>query len=387
VLHVVPDISRAFGGPTQALLGYLAASLTAGIDAAVAAPQPPAEDLAWFRGQAGDTSVHAFPAWGRGPARLSPALLSYLGTELRSVDVVHVHGLFNAISTLAARRCRRARVPYIIRPFGTLSRYTFEHRRTILKLAYFSILDAPAIRAAGALHFTTVEERDEARRLAAVRAVPASVVPPPWLSDAGSAANVGRRVARVREDSGPETVLFLSRLHRKKGLETLIDAWPAVRIERPTARLIIAGSGHADYERELRARVLRDGNDGSVHFTGFVTGAEKARWLAEADVFVLPSFHENFGVSVLEAVASGMPAVVSPDVQLAAVVEEHRLGAVVPRDPTTLARGILSVLGDKALRQRCASQGAAVIQSLFSPTTIGAQLRTMYEVARSRSTI
>ena len=159
-----------------------------------------------------------------------------------------------------------------------------------------------------------------------------------------------------------------------------------MRAQRPESRLIIAGSGAPDYERALKARVVQSGSADSVHFAGFVTGADKAHWLAEADVFVLPSYHENFGVSVLEAVAAGVPAVVSPEVQLAGVVKEHRLGAVVPREPAMLARGILSVLADSALRERVAAEGNRVVQSLFSPETIGLQLRAMYDLARSRST-
>lgn len=386
VLHVIPDISRAFGGPTSALLGFLAACRAAGIDAAVAAPAPSGEDLAWFRRQAGDTPVHVFPAHGRGSARVAPALLAHLRAERDALDAVHVHGMFNAVSTFTARSCRRAGVPYVIGPFGTLSRYTFAHKRTLVKRAYFSLLDAPAIRGAGAMHFTTVHERDEARRLDAVRAVPSIVVPPAWVHDAGTPIAGGRRDAGSAGRSSAETVLFLSRLHPIKAIEALIDAWPAVRAERPSARLIIAGSGDPEYTRTLEARVLHSGIGESVRFTGFVTGAEKARWLSEADVFVLPSYHENFGVSVLEAVAAGVPAVVSPDVQLAGVVEEHRLGAVVAREPAMLACGILTVLGNAALRQRVAAEGSAVVQSLFAPEIIGLQLRAMYELARSRST-
>lgn len=387
VLHVMPDISRAFGGPTQALLGYLAAGRAAGIDAAVAAPEPPPEDLDWVRRQAGGAPVHVFPTRGRGSARVSPALLEHLRAQRDSVDVVHIHGMFNGISTLAARSCRRSKIPYVIGPFGTLSRYTFAHKRTLVKRGYFFLLDAPAIRGAGAMLFTTAEERDEARRFAAVRSVRSAVVPPPWIPDAAARAGEGSHARRSHDNGGAETVLFLGRLHPIKALESLIDAWPAVHAARPQARLILAGSGDPDYARDLEARVVQKGIGRSVQFTGFVTGADKARWLADADVFVLPSFHENFGVAALEAIAAGIPAVVSPDVQLGPVVRDHRLGAVVPREPTALASGILAVLGDSALRQRCAAEGAAVVNSLFSPEVIGPQLRAMYELARSPSTL
>jgi glycosyltransferase involved in cell wall biosynthesis len=386
VLHVMPDISRAFGGPTQALLGYLAAGRAAGIDAGVAAPEPPPADLDWVRRQAGGVPVDVFVTRGRGSARVSTTLLDHIRAQRDAIDVVHIHGLFNGISTFAARTCRRAKIPYVIGPFGTLSRYTFANRRRLLKRAYFSLLDAPAIRGAAAMLFTTMEERDEARRFGVVRTARSAVVPPPWIPDAAARVSEGRHRAGAPQGSRTETVLFLGRLHPIKALESLIDAWPAVHAARPNARLVLAGSGDPGYARELEARVAQKGIAHSVRFTGFVTGADKASWLAGADVFVLPSYHENFGVAALEAVASGVPAIVSPDVQLGPVVREHRLGAVVPRDPATLASGILSVLADSALRERCAVEGAVVVNSLFSPEVIGPQLRAMYELARPRST-
>jgi glycosyltransferase involved in cell wall biosynthesis len=386
VLHVIPDLSRAFGGPTSALLGFLAASRAAGIDAAVAAPSPSDEDLDWFRRQAGETEVHVYPTRWRGSARVAPGIVDYLRVQAGSFDAVHIHGMFNGISTSAARAARGASLPYVIGPFGTLSRYTFAHRRTLLKRAWHSLLDAPAVRRAGAMHFTTVHERDEARRLEAVRSVPSVVVPPAWIPHP-SVAEPGAHGPSSTVSAQAGTVLFLGRLHPIKALEALIDAWPRVRASRPRARLLIAGSGDPEYERAIKARVVQSGSAGSIEFTGFVTGAEKSRLLTEADAFVLPSYHENFGMSVVEAITNGVPAVVSPDVQLAEVVAEHRLGAVVSRDPASLAEGILSVLGDPALRHRCATEGRAIMQSLFSPRTIGLQLRAMYELARSRPTV
>ena len=381
VLHVAPDLSRAFGGPTEALLGFLAAARSAGIDTEVVGPMPPVEDLEWFRSRAPGVPVHAFPTRGRGSARMSPALLRYLRSRESAVDAVHVHGMFNAISTFAARACLRGAVPYVIGPFGTLSRYTFEHKRRLLKRAYHALLDAPAIRGVGAMHFTTVHERDEARRLEAVRAVPAAVVPPPWLPDPSRVDDAARRRTASRGGDG-ETVLYLSRLNPIKGLETLIDAWPAVRSLRPTARLVIAGSGDPAYERSLRSRVSERVQDGSVSFTGFVKGAEKARLLREADVFALTSFHENFGVAVIEAIAAGLPAVITPEVQVSDVVRENSLGTVVARTPADVAAGIVATLDDGALRERCAAHGPELVRSLFTLESVGERLRDMYDLAR-----
>lgn len=376
ILHVMPSIAREFGGPTEALLGYLEAGRRAGLEADVAAPSCSAEDERRFGERAGRSRVFVFPRLGRGPLSPSPAMLRWLAARAPAYDVVHVHGLLNLVSSLAARQCARARRPFVVRPFGTLSRYTFEHRRSAPKRLYFRSLDAPVLRRAGAVHYTTEEERDEAEWHGLRLAVRGHVVPPPWVAGddpAAPARDAGRPGRRV---------LFLSRLHPKKGLELLCDAWPAVRARIPEAELVVAGSGTPDYEARLEARVMQIGGAGAgIRLAGFVAAGAKADTLASADCFVLPSFHENFGVAVLEAAAAGLPVVVSPDVQLASFVRRHRLGAVVAREPEALAEALVQVLGDAELRARCARDGPALVRESFSPGAVGRGLAAMYEAA------
>ena len=374
----MPSLARAYGGPTQSLLAFLAASRSAGIDATVLAPHGPAEDLAWVRGHLpSGVEVETFPATGVGHMKVAPAMLRRIRALGPRMDAVHVHGVFNLVSDLGARAALDAGAPLVVRPFGTLSRYTFEYRRGWAKRIYFRILERPTLRRAAAIHFTTETERREADRPGMELGGKGIVVPPPW-----SAPVPPPRVPSARA----RTVVFLSRLHPVKAVEALIDAWPLVQAARPDARLVIAGDGPPEYLSRLRERVLQTTTEPrDVAFPGFVTGAAKAECLAEADLFVLPSYHENFGIAVLEAVAAGLPVVVSPDVQLASFVTEQGLGRVTERDPRALADTILGALDDEALRRRCATDGAAVIQRTFSPAAIGTQLRELYRVAAERA--
>ena len=117
-------------------------------------------------------------------------------------------------------------------------------------------------------------------------------------------------------------------------------------------------------------------------FWGFVSGTEKQRVLREAWAFALPSHQENFGVAVLEAIAAGLPVVLSAEVQLRALVEAKDLGVIVDRtDPGPIAEGLRAVLDDAARRKRVAEQGPAAVQETFSLGQVGTQLRTLYEQA------
>jgi glycosyltransferase involved in cell wall biosynthesis len=370
VLHVLPSISRTYGGPTFALAGYSLASIAAGAVLTIAAPHPDSDD-GWLVTQLPEAEVRTFRNYGRGAFFAAPALHAWLRKNGSQFDVVHIHGLLNPVSSFAARRCVREGWPLAIRPFGTTSRYTFAHRRGALKRAYSAILDRANLRRAGAIHFTTADERDES----AWQGIPwggrAFVIPPPWLASPDS------KVKEVRSDR--QRILFLSRLHPKKHVELLLHAWPLVQQRAPDAQLLIAGDGDPEYVRALRARAERAG--GTVRFLGYVEGEAKRKLLADADLFVLPSLHENFGIAVLEAIASGLPVVVTPEVQLSHFIEEHSLGLVTQRSPEALAGAIVSALVDVELNDRCRNQGAALVTQYFSQQTIGERLLEMYRFA------
>jgi glycosyltransferase involved in cell wall biosynthesis len=377
VLHVTPSLERAYGGPTRSLAGFVRAAGRAGIAASVAGPACAADDLVAFEDEAGDHEQFLFPAFGRAAAVSSPALWRWLGREARRFDVVHVHGLFNPVSSLAARLCRTAGVAFAVRPFGTLSRFTFRHRRTGMKELYFRFVDGPNLAAARAIHFTTDAEAEQARWRGIDFDGRSWVVPPPWMAP--------RRTGTVRDER--PTVAFISRLHPVKDVEALLHAWVEVVFQVPDAQLVVAGSGAAAYTASLKALRDRLGIADSVDFTGFLAGAARERLLERAWAFALPSRHENFGVAVLDAMGAGLPVVITPDVQLAGFVLEHGLGAVVERDPAALAGALVGVLRDDALRARCALEAPARIASEFSDERIGSRLVSMYEAAAGRTNV
>jgi glycosyltransferase involved in cell wall biosynthesis len=367
----MPNVSRAFGGPTESLIGYTQAATTQGLDVHVAAPDVSAEDATWLRRQLPEATFHGFAAAGRHAYVVAPGLWAWLGRAGSSFDVVHVHGLFNPVSSLSARVSVARGYPTVMRPFGTLSRYTFS-RRSALKRLYFRWIDRPALQQAAALHFTTEAEEEEARRLPLAFGDRAHVVPPPWR---GSTAPPDLNAKAERP-----TVLFMSRLHPKKNVSGLIEAWRHVVDAHPDAQLWIAGDGDAAYVERLHDAVADYSLSDAVSFLGFVQGDEKARVLRKAWAFALPSHQENFGVAVLEAVAAGLPVVISPEVQLRAFVDAHDLGHVADRhDPAALASALDHLLTDAAFRARVATAGPQAVATTFALDRIGQQLAALYQ--------
>ena len=377
VLHIAPSIARSYGGPTQSLLGYVIAGRRLGIEVSIAAPAPGArhagapDDAAAITDHAEGAHLELFRSFGSGAFATSPSLVRWAARNAKKYDVVHVHGLFNPISSLAARSCIHARSAVIIRPFGTLSRYTFAHRRTALKRVYFSLLERRNITHAAGIHFTTTTERDEAKWRGLSFDRRAYVVPPPFIDD-------GHRPPPDDPGSATPTVLFLGRLNPIKNIEALLEAWPTVHQHAPSAKLAVAGSGDPRYVAELMQRAHRLGINSDVRFAGIVSGPVKERLLRSASVVVLPSFHENFGMVVLEAVAAGAPVIVSPDVQLAPFLREYGLGTVVNPQPALLAKAIIAALDDAELKERVRLTGRAAVSKSFSPEVVGRLLLDMY---------
>jgi glycosyltransferase involved in cell wall biosynthesis len=332
------------------------------------------DDRDWLQSSLPGTSIHSFPGAGSNAFVFSPRLLLWLARHAREFDVIHVHGLLNPVSSLSASVALKRKVPLVLHPFGTMSRYTFGHRRTRLKKAYFRLLDGPHLRKAGAVHFTTATERDESRWRGIEWGSRAHIIPPPWIGDEAPLP--------PRDFDRPgNRVVIIARLNPVKNLEALLDAWSIVMTKMPDAHLTIAGDGDPDYVGGLQKHSMRNRISGNVKFAGFLTGGHKASLLQSADLFVLPSYHENFGVVVIEALSAGVPVLVTPEVQLSSFVAEHGLGRIVSRDPQTLADGIVAALNDKELRTRCHAICPGLVRANFAPEKIGLMLKSMYESA------
>ena len=183
----------------------------------------------------------------------------------------------------------------------------------------------------------------------------------------------------------PPSVLTMSRLDPKKGLELLIDAFHAVTGHGPlsTWRLVIAGDGDPRYVERLRDRAGRGPAAGRVRFTGWVSGVEQDRLIAASTLVASPSAQENFGLSLMEAMAAGLPALVTPGVNLASELEAAGAGWVVLAEPGALAAALRGILGDRAeLRRRGAA--ARELASGYRWANSTAHLVALYETVRRR---
>jgi glycosyltransferase involved in cell wall biosynthesis len=172
----------------------------------------------------------------------------------------------------------------------------------------------------------------------------------------------------------------LSRLHPKKGLETLVDAFLDLPSQNASGhwRLVIAGDGEARYVHDLHARVRDQKGRDRVLFTGWLDGPERHSALYEASLLVLTSHQENFALSVVEALACSVPVLVSEQVNLAQEVEEAKAGWVVPIEKTLVKRCLVEALGQEGERSRRGRSGREWVGKRFRWPLVADQLKDLY---------
>jgi len=293
----------------------------------------------------------------------SCSLSRWLAESVRGYDLLHVHAVFSFASTCAMRRARLCRVPYLTRPLGQLCQWSLQ-RSALKKRLYLALVERANLRGAAALHFTTQQEQDEAAGLGLGTrgfVAPHGIDLPTTVPDAR---------ARLRMKLGlpadEKIVLFLSRVHPKKGLHVLI---PALARLAPHERFTFVLAGNAEppeYGAQVNQLLRETGLAARTRREDFASGEWKQTLLQGADVFALTSHSENFGIAVVEAMAAGLPVGVTPGVALAREVAEFQTGAVPDMQPDAVATALAKLLPDHNRRQALGRAGARLVHEHFT---------------------
>ena len=286
VLHVISGLGRSSGGPARSCQGLVAAECAAGLDAWV---WPIGGGNPWIDGV---RAVHL---------RLDDA--AALRKTLVEFDLVHIHGLWDLRLHKVVVACRRAGVKYVIAPRGMLEPWSLRQKWLKKRIARFVYQDGD-LHGAVALHATAESEAGQFRKLGFKNPV---IVSP-------NGVNVPASFAREdRSEHGPRRVLFVSRMHPKKGVLELVDAWAKILPQTTNwiCELVYTVSGELEkeYEAKVKARVKELGLERQFVFTGALNDDEKWKAYARADLFALPTYSENFGIVVAEALWAGVPVI------------------------------------------------------------------------------
>jgi glycosyltransferase involved in cell wall biosynthesis len=380
VLHVINSVSPSCGGTTTAVWSVLDSLRLSGVqtDLVTTNDDGPGRFLQVPLGEPRLERGHRvvyFPRQTHFYAVSTP-LAHWVHRNAHHYDIVDAHGLFTFAPLAAAALAGRRGVPFVLRPSGVLNRWGRTHRRPALKRSSIRLLESPLLRRAARVVFTSRSELDEARELG-LPFRPAVLPLGLDLPDSPPAASAGPD--HCGEVPQLETILFLARIAPIKNLDVLLHAFALVVSEFPGLRLVVAGDGPRDLVRSLQelATALRVAE--RVDWRGFISGDAKEWALRSATLLVLPSESENFGLAALEAMARGVPVIVTRGVGLAPDVEQAQAGLVCAPTPADLARCMLVLLRDTRRRAACGKAAGALFERRFSLAATGRALRDLYE--------
>ncbi len=307
----------------------------------------------------------------------SPALGAALRRHASDFQVVHTHGIYLWPLWTAAREAHRAGVPYVVSPRGMLEKELIEQKNAWLKASLIAFIEKQTLESAAAIHVTSRREADEAAgfgfNLRKVCEVPNGVE-----IETASEMPVSPAIARII--TGSPYVVFVGRINWKKGLDRLIAALPHAE----SVRLVIAGNDEDAYQPTIEALATAAGVRDRVVFSGSVLGADKLALVAGSRALLLPSYSENFGNVVLEAMAAGRPVIVTPEVGVADLVRDTGAGVVVAGSPELLGGALASLVNDPAGGSAMGARGRAAA-ARFSWDSIAAQMEALYRSVIDRA--
>ncbi len=370
MIQVTTGLSRSGGGPFFSVSGLTRAVNNGGaVRASVVGAYRDAGDWPSDRAQWEPVGLDAFPGAGIGPVwQLAAATCNRVAAaRARGLPAaVHLHGIWDGGSLAVSRVAKRINdAPIVVSPRGMLEPWALRQSRLKKKAAWVLWQKRQLVEAA-MIHATADQEYENVRQLG-LRS-PVAVVP-----NGVELPEIDCAIDPARD--APRRCVFLSRVHPKKGLPMLLEAWR--RVAPRDWSLEIAGAGEAGHDEEIRQRICQFGLT-NVKMVGDLRGDAKWRFLQSAQLFVLPSYSENFGVAVAEAMGAGLPVITTRTTPWKAVCDRGLGWWVDPRvDDLAAALAQATRESPESLRDR-GRRARAHVLSEYGWARIGQRMAACY---------
>lgn len=378
VVHVIRDLRVSTGGPVRALKGLTEAQLRAGLEVVIHATDRDGAEL-----EPNGVEIIRTKAW---PGRwgFAPGMANALRKSIAGADVAHLHMVWDYPIWAAGRVARSLGKPFILRACGQLDRWSMS--QSAARKRWYRRLLGTHLDHAAAVHFTTQGELENSREFIGDRkpiVIPIGI-DLTQFSDLPDPAAFGRRFPAL---AGKRVVLFLGRLHPKKQPELLIAAFARLARQDSRLQLVLAGPADGDYQTRLAS--LADSHEVGerVTFTGTLQGSSVVEAYRAAEVFVLPSMQENFGLAIAEAMAAACPVLVSDRVDLAPEIVAADAGVACAADVDSLATALSALLADPKLRDRIGENGREMVLRRFTWDPIARDTVQVYQEITSNNSL
>ncbi|MDE0154167.1 MAG: glycosyltransferase [Gammaproteobacteria bacterium] len=314
------------------------------------------------------------------PARLwtgySVELSRFLNERAGSFDLIHIHGVWHYPAYSAFLAARKHKLPCVLTIHSELSEWGLR-QKALKKRIYRLVLLDRILRNVNALHAITRAEKEQTVKLGyetPVILAPNGIEPAPFEALPDRA----EFIQRFPVLKGKRIILFLGRLHAKKGLDILARSFSTIARRFEDAVLLVVGPNKFGTREKMEAILSSENLLDRTVFTGLLTGEDKLAAMSCADLFVLPSHSDVLGIAVLEAMAARLPVVITEGCEFPEV-SEHGAGLVVEADEAPITEAITKLLSDADLCRRMGQQGRKLVTKRYTWQTTAATMANLYK--------
>lgn len=298
------------------------------------------------------------------PYMVSLDMMKALRLHTGEFDLLHIHGLYSFPSTIAAYYAKKFEIPYIMRPHGSLDPFLFyKPKNRLIKRIHEHLIERRNFNKAAAVHYTSQEE---------MALIPFKIKAPSLIMPLGIDLRKYENLPPVGTFKGKynlkgkKLILHLGRINFKKGLDILVKGFARLSFDRNDVCLVLAGPDNEDYGKQVEKWIIDEGVKDKVVFTGMLHGIDKLAVLRDADIFALPSYSENFGIAVVEAMACELPVVISNKVNIWREIQKAGAGIVTSCDADEVANALKSLLDEASVRFRMGGAGKMLVNKTYN---------------------
>lgn len=306
----------------------------------------------------------------------STALAKALAARVPEHDLIHIHEIWHYPCYIAYKNARKANKPYIVTVHGELEPWCVDHK-ALKKRIYSALIQKRILNEAAAIHAVTQEEAKhiQAFGISAPIVVIPNGIEPMDFQDLPSPKVMESIYPELK---GKKVLLFLGRIHQKKGLDILAKAFSQICRSRNDLHLLIVGPDNENYRNQVEGLLESENVIKRTTFTGMLTEKEKLAALSRADICTIPSYSEVRTIVALEAMACGLPVVITRQCHFPEVAES-KAGIVIEPNPDQLADALNMLLDDPKLCKEMGENGRRMVMEKFTWDKMADQMIQLYE--------
>ena len=384
VLHVISNLNSKAGGTFTAVRDIAIAQAKSGLYVSVCTTYRGVDeflDLEKLRILFLNSGIALYTFKAVSPMLVSWKLYKWLNGR-RDFDCLHLHGLYRLPTSIAAYFAYKNKIPYLMTPHGSLVPFLYKQSRygywgLRLKRLYEYILEKHNLDRASAIHFTSHEEALDAGVLNIKAPFVVLPIGIDWQSYE-SLPQFGSFRQLAKLDSDTPLILFLGRVDFKKGIDLLVHSFAQVLKKIPRARLAIVGPDSSGYLQKVHMWCKELNIYREVIFINHLEPAKVKEAYVDANVFILPSYNENFGITVIEAMACKCPVIISDQVNIWREIQNGSAGIVIQLNVDRLTKAVMKILNHPEEAKSMGASGRILARDQYDWNSIVARFAELY---------